>query len=89
MAHSGIAAAFSAISISYKRAARFAFMNNMGTHRPHWSAGRCPRPDSTLLQSLWQHEVGTDWWSERERERQQTVLFARGSMLSGLYSQTL
>lgn len=35
-------------------------------HAPHWSAGLYPRPDSALLLSLWQHEVGTDWWSERE-----------------------
>lgn len=36
---------------------------SLAAHEPHWSAGRCPRPGSAPLPSLWQREVGTDWWS--------------------------
>lgn len=43
-----------------------------GAHGPRWSAGRCPRPGSAPLPSLWQREVGTDWLSgigEKKRRR--------------------
>lgn len=38
---------------------------SFAAHGPHWSAGRCPRPGSAPLPSLWQREVGTDCWSVR------------------------
>lgn len=55
---------------------------SLRAHRPHWSAGQCPHPDSAPLRSLWQHEVGTDWWSASSKNK--TVPVTTGCMLPGL-----